>query len=83
MQSTKLQSYNQTKPTSGERAREILAFLVTTSGATRAEIAEATDIALSSVCGRINELLASGEVEVSGTKKDLNSGRQVEIVKIK
>jgi predicted transcriptional regulator len=48
----------------GAQQERIVAFLGERHGAwTRSEIAEATGIKLSAVCGRINEMVASGIVE--------------------
>ncbi len=47
---------------------------------TRRELAEATGLRLHSVCGRVNELMSSGEVEVVGTKWDSDTERNVELL---
>jgi len=44
----------------------------------RSEIAERTGLRLSSVTGRVNELLKEGRIEVTGEKLDKNSDRRVE-----
>lgn len=48
----------------------------------RYEIHRLTGLRLSSVCGRVNELLASGQVRVNGTKRDLLTNRNVETLEL-
>lgn len=47
---------------------------------TRKELAESTGLRIQSVCGRVNELLSSGEIEVVGTKWDSDTERKVEVL---
>ena len=46
----------------------------------RADIAAEMNIRLSTVCGQINLMLEAGLVEVTGTKVDLSSNREVEVL---
>lgn len=47
---------------------------------TRSEIATKTNLRMSSVCGRVNELINKDQVQVVGEKQDEDSGRWVELV---
>lgn len=51
-------------------------------GITRAEIAKLYDLPINSVCGRVNQLLASEVIYVDGTRKCTITGRQVEKLKV-
>lgn len=51
------------------------------SGAmTRKQLRDSTGMELSSVCGRVNSLLASGLVELHGEAKDAKTGKAQELV---
>ena len=46
----------------------------------RAEIAEYTGIRLSTVCGRVSELMDAGAISVTGKKLDKETNRLVEVL---
>ena len=47
---------------------------------TRKELSVATGMELSGVCSRVNELIASGLVRISGTKRDEKTNKLQELV---
>jgi hypothetical protein len=47
---------------------------------TRKQIAAAVDMELSSVCGRVNALVAAGRLVSRGERKDPRTGKQQELV---
>lgn len=49
---------------------------------TRAELAVKTGLRLSSVCGRVNELIALGQLKTVGRAYDPNTNRNVNLVGI-
>lgn len=49
---------------------------------TRAELAIICNLRLSSICGRVNELLKADLIVVSGTKEDISSGRMVQCISL-
>lgn len=51
-------------------------------GITRAEIAKLYEIPINSVCGRVNQLLASDVIYIDGTRKCTVTGRNVEKLKV-
>lgn len=83
--STKLVSYLE-ETASGRRTtvrQKIMDLLLNRSkGYTRFEIATALNLRLSSVCGRINEILYDGMAEVVGEKEDPQTRKIVEIIGI-
>lgn len=56
---TSREAYNELLRTgqAGQQAQFLLSFIENNPGLTRAEIAEATGLRISSVCGRVKELL--------------------------
>lgn len=75
---TKVESFNKlTHTTLSHLHTKILAALEEGSF-TRRELAERTDISVQSVCGRVNELIKSGQVYVNGTKWDADTQRSVQ-----
>jgi len=79
MESTKLKSLKQTKAKPSS-VRNLVLTALKNGPLTRNEIAETIDRRLSSVCGRINELLRDGLVEVVGTTQDSETDREVEVL---
>lgn len=67
--------------TQAEKVLQTISFYPQ-SGASRAQIAKATGLAINSVCGRVNELLASEVIYVAGVDKCHVSGRSVEVLKV-
>jgi hypothetical protein len=63
----------------GDSTRKVLNALQS-KNYTRAEVSEATGLRLSSVCGRVNELIQEGLVVVKGYKTDHKTNKKVEIV---
>lgn len=68
------------KPCRNAQTRTVLDWLrLRVAGGTREEIAAGTCVALASVCARVAELLASGDVEERGTRPT-RSGRNAAVV---
>lgn len=78
--STRAESLAAVKPEATVRRQQILDALFLRPPMTRSELAKATKMRLSSVCGRVNELIEAGEVAVSGTVWDSETERNVEAV---
>ncbi len=81
--STKLDSLFAVQNYAFKVKEQIVAALLMRAPMTRAELAAVLGLRLSSVCGRVNELLASGLVVVAGTKFDAETKRNVETVSLK
>ena len=64
------------------QAEQVLQVINWHEGLTRAEVAKVTDMRINSVCGRVNELLSSEVIYVSGTRKCSVTGRVVEELKV-
>jgi DNA-binding IclR family transcriptional regulator len=79
---TRTDSLSIVKETAETRRQQILDALFLKPPMTRAELARATGMRLSSVCGRVNELIAEGKVRVDGTAYDAETQRHVEAVTI-
>jgi len=69
----------------GHQAREIVEFLAlhTDRDWSRAELSEALDLRLSSVCGRINELLHSHHIDAGPARRCQITGKKVNTVRLK
>lgn len=69
----------------GDQAREIVEFLArhTDRDWSRAELAEALDLRLSSVCGRVNELLHSQHAEAAPARACQITGKKVNPVRLR
>lgn len=52
------------------------------SGVSRAQLSHSMELPINSVCGRVNELLASEVIYVAGVDKCPVSGRNVEKLKV-
>ena len=66
-----LEAYKKLKPElSGKRRAVYEMFCQHKEGATRQEISRRYNIAINSVCGRVNELIARGFLVEIGSKKD-------------
>jgi predicted transcriptional regulator len=52
------------------KRRKVLLAIMMSPGLSRAEIADICGLRLSSVCGRVAELIADGQVVENGTKLD-------------
>lgn len=77
-----LEAYNKIKPElSGKRRAVYEMFCQHKEGATRQEIARWYNVAINSVCGRVNELIARGYLIEIGSKKDVISGCSTSILK--
>lgn len=57
--------------------RRVLAAIMEGPGLTRSELAEQYGIRLASVCGRVAELIADGQVREAGTKVDEHTCKTV------
>lgn len=64
------------------QAEQVLQVINWHDGVTRAGIAMSTNLPINSVCGRVNELLRSEVIYVSGTRKCSVTGRSVEELKV-
>ena len=49
----------------------------------RADLVKHTLLPINVVCGRVNELLKRGVVEVSGKEIDADTGKEVQLLKLK
>lgn len=69
----------------GDQAREIVEFLALRSYRdwSRAELSEAMGLRLSSVCGRVNELLHSGHIEAAPSRACMVTGKKINPVRLK
>ena len=77
-----LEAYNKLKPElSGKRRAVYEMFCQHKEGATRQEIARWYNVAINSICGRVNELIARGFLVEIGSKKDVISGCSTSILK--
>lgn len=81
--STKSESFQKVSATKAKTTAQIKLAIATLGKATRAEIANATGLKLSSVCGRINEMKEVGMIVVTGKKFDLETERNVEVVELR
>lgn len=89
--STKIQSLRQTQisgTAATQRERIYYLLLMTGKSLSRNEISKVFDywenrprIRLSAVCGRVNELLRDGLIEVAGNTWDTETKRNVEIIR--
>lgn len=83
-QSTKSKSWTITHLETATNCRALVyKFLKNIGPSTRQEIASFTSLRLSSVCGRVNELIADNKLVVIGTVIDPNSNREVELIAVK
>lgn len=78
---TKAKSFDQLANIS-DKHKQIIKALEDQPDLTRAELASVCDLRLSSVCGRVNELIKKKMVKISGTKEDKSSGRMVECLSL-
>ena len=62
---------------------KILDSLYVDGPATRAELAQRTGLKLSCVCGRVNRLLQCGSIEEFDTKKDSETNKTVNILRMR
>ena len=77
-----LEAYKKIKPElSGKRRAIYEMFCEHKEGATRQEISRRYNIAINSVCGRVNELMELGYLVEIGSKKDVISGCSTSILK--
>ena len=82
---TKRMSYDITKITNLTQVQQLILRTLQEVGkpVSRQELANLTDLRLSTVCARVNELIADFAIEKVGRKKDANSGRTVETIAIR
>lgn len=79
----KILSYQQSKQTAQQvQAKIYSAVSISDVPLSRKEISERTDLRLSSVCGRVNEMILKGTLKVSGTKWDKDSQREVQTLEV-
>lgn len=74
------QSASIKKTDAATQRRIIRQYVQENPRSSRTDIADGTGLRLSSVCGRVNELLKSGDIFVSGTKLDTATNREVEVL---
>ena len=80
--SNSLEAYNKLKPElSGKRRAVYEMFCQHKEGATRQEISRWYNVAINSVCGRVNELIQGGYLIEVGSKKDAKSGHTTALLK--
>ncbi len=84
--STSIENYREHKSSGklGRQAREIVEFLAqhTDRDWSRHELAEATGIQLSSICGRVNELIHSLHLEPCPVRRCHVTGKSVTPVRL-
>ena len=78
-------NYHESKPKHGGQAAAVLKYLqkLPGVGATREAIADGLGMKLSSVCGRVCELLAEGLIEETDERRETNSRRSATVVRVK
>lgn len=77
-----LEAYKKLKPElSGKRRAVYEMFLPAQRGCARQEISRWHNVAINSVCGRVNELVERGYLVEVGSKKDVISGCSTSILK--
>lgn len=78
-------NYHESKPKHGGQRAVVLKYLqkLPGVGATREAIADALAMKLSSVCGRVHELLAEGLIEETDERRETNSRRRAVVVRVK
>lgn len=79
---TKTESFAKVKPTTAESYKLILDALKFENNLSRTDLSYRTGLRISSVCGRVNELMKSMKIVVSGKKWDIESDRNVQTLKI-
>lgn len=83
-QSTKALSLEATQKDKAQTEMKIRSALASSeTPLSRKDLSERTGLRLSSVCGRINEMVSNGSVVVVDTKWDKDSQRQVQTLKLK
>lgn len=84
---TSIEAYREHKHSGrlGNQARAVVEFLASHSHRdwSRAELAEAMGLRLSSVCGRVNELVHSMHVEIAPNRKCWVTGKTVAPVRLR
>ncbi len=78
--STRHKSHN--KLDHGRLATTIYEFIKDNPGHSRREIAENLNMRLQTVCGQVNVLVREGFIHVAGTKKDIETKREVETLAV-
>ncbi len=85
--STSIQNYHEHRRSGklGDQAQQVLDFLTArpNSNYSRAELAEATGLRLSSVCGRVNELVERGYITERPQRPCLITGKTISPVRVK
>jgi hypothetical protein len=78
-------NYHESKPKHGGQRALVLKYLqkLPGVGATREAISEALAMKLSSVCGRVCELLAEGLIEETTERRETSSRRSATVVRVK
>lgn len=83
---TSIENYREHKSSGklGDQSREIVKFLAlrTDRDWSRAELAEAMGLRLSSVCGRVNELLHSQHIEPGPSRACTVTGKKINPVRL-
>lgn len=81
---TREESLARTLESIGEKQATIYRCLMMHRGLTRQQIAKETGFRLSTVCGRVNEMLAPplNLLEVTGRQYDPDTNRNVEVISI-
>lgn len=82
-ENTKVQSMKKSKKNSSKGHLLIRSALQSSNEPlSRTELANLTNLRLSSVCARVVELIEEGEIQVAGTKHDKESDRMVETLEL-
>ena len=79
---TKVNSYNDFMKTYASQSYQLIyqALRSSPDPISRADIAEHSGLRMSTICGRIAELLEAGVVSIAGTKKDSDTNKEVETI---
>lgn len=67
----------------GKQAALVLDNLNIYGPGTRAALATRCDLKINVICGRVNELLQAGCIETDGTELDVNTNKQVQVLRVK
>jgi hypothetical protein len=80
---TKYQSLTKITPTAKTKTYQLIKAALTVHGPlSRSQLADVTSLRLSSVCGRVSELISMGELVEVGTIFDATTKRNVKTVEL-
>ena len=79
---TSINVYRANRQLFGKQAASVFAWVALNPRCSRKEIARGLNMETSTVSARCNELLATGQIEVDGTKECSVSGMNVEALRV-